>query len=203
MVKVKICGITNEEDALQAVDAGADALGFVFYDLSPRCIFYETAQKIIKKLPPFVTPVGVFVNNPAQSIHLAVERCGIQVVQLHGDETPNFCAGLPHKIVKAFRIRDIKSLEKIRSYSVSGFLLDAYVPGTYGGTGLTFNWESARIAKQYGPIILAGGLNVGNIREAVETVQPYAIDVSSGVEASPGKKDHAKVREFIKRAKGL
>ena len=203
MVKVKICGITNEEDALQAVAAGADALGFVFYDLSPRCIFYEAAEKIIKKLPPFVVPVGVFVNNPIQSINLAVERCGIQVVQLHGDETPEFCTGLPYKTVKAFRLRDISSLENIKNYPVSGFLLDAYVPGTYGGTGLTCNWETARIAKQFGPVILAGGLHAGNVREAVETVQPYAIDVSSGVEASPGKKDHAKVKEFIKRAKGL
>jgi phosphoribosylanthranilate isomerase len=203
MVKVKVCGITNEDDALQAVDAGADALGFVFYDLSPRCISYETAERIIRKLPPFVVTVGVFVNNPIRSINLAVERCGIQVVQLHGDETPDFCSGIRHQIVKAFRVRDIMSIENIRNYPVSGFLLDAYVPGSYGGTGLTFNWETAKLAKQYGPIILAGGLNVNNVREAVETVAPYAIDVSSGVEASPGKKDHAKVEEFIKRAKGL
>jgi phosphoribosylanthranilate isomerase len=203
MVKVKVCGITNEDDALQAVDAGADALGFVFYDLSPRCISYETAERIIRKLPPFVVTVGVFVNNPIRSINLAVERCGIQVVQLHGDETPDFCAGIRHQIVKAFRVRDITSIENIRNYPVSGFLLDAYVPGSYGGTGLTFNWETAKLAKQYGPIILAGGLNVNNVRKAAETVAPYAIDVSSGVEASPGKKDHAKVEEFIKRAKGL
>lgn len=203
MVKVKVCGITNEEDALQAVDAGADALGFVFYDLSPRCISYEKAETIIRKLPPFVVPVGVFVNNPLRSINLAVERCGIQVVQLHGDETPNFCSGIRHKVVKAFRVRDIRSLENIREYPVSGFLLDAYVPGSYGGTGLTFNWETARVAKQYGPIILAGGLNTGNVSKAVETVEPYGIDVSSGVEAAPGRKDHAKVTEFIKRAKGL
>ncbi len=203
MVKVKVCGITNEDDALQAVDAGADALGFVFYDLSPRCISYETAERIIRKLPPFVVTVGVFVNNPIRSINLAVERCGIQVVQLHGDETPDFCSGIRHQIVKAFRVRDITSIENIRNYPVSGFLLDAYVPGAYGGTGLTFNWETAKLAKQYGPIILAGGLNINNVRKAVETVAPYAIDVSSGVEASPGKKDHAKVEEFIKRAKGL
>ncbi|HOP41651.1 MAG TPA: phosphoribosylanthranilate isomerase [Geobacteraceae bacterium] len=203
MVKVKICGITNEEDAVQAVEAGADALGFVFYDLSPRCISYEKAKKIIEKLPPFVVPVGVFVNNPIRSINLAVERCGIQVVQLHGDETPSFCSGIRHKVVKAFRVRDISSLENIRNYPVSGFLLDAYVPGSYGGTGLTFNWETARVAKQYGPVILAGGLNAGNVRKAVESVEPYGIDVSSGVEASPGRKDHAKVAEFIKRAKGF
>jgi len=203
MVKVKICGITNEEDAVQAVEAGADALGFVFYDLSPRCISYEKTKKIIEKLPPFVVPVGVFVNNPIRSINLAVERCGIQVVQLHGDETPSFCSGIRHKVVKAFRVRDISSLENIRNYPVSGFLLDAYVPGSYGGTGLTFNWETARVAKQYGPVILAGGLNAGNVRKAVESVEPYGIDVSSGVEASPGRKDHAKVAEFIKRAKGF
>lgn len=203
MVKIKVCGITNEDDALQAVAAGADALGFVFYDLSPRCISYETAERIIRKLPPFVVTVGVFVNNPIRSINLAVERCGIQVVQLHGDETPDFCSGIRHQVIKAFRVRDIASLENIRSYPVSAFLLDAYVPGAYGGTGLTFNWETAKIAKQYGPIILAGGLNSNNVRKAVETVEPYAIDVSSGVEASPGKKDHAKVEEFIKRAKGM
>ncbi|NMC74218.1 MAG: phosphoribosylanthranilate isomerase [Geobacteraceae bacterium] len=203
MVKVKICGITNVEDALQAVDAGADALGFVFYDLSPRCVSFEIAERIIRKLPPYVVTSGVFVNNPASFIESAVERCGITVVQLHGDETPQFCTGIRHRVVKAFRVRDITSIENLRSYGVAGFLLDAYAPGAYGGTGLTFNWETARIAKQFGPIILAGGLKPENVRTAVETVQPYAVDVSSGVEASPGKKDPARVVEFIRRAKGL
>jgi len=203
MVKVKICGITNEDDALQAVDAGADALGFVFYNLSPRCLTFEAAERIIRKLPPFVATVGVFVNNPATFIAGAVERCGIGIVQLHGDETPGFCSGLRHKVVKAFRVRDITSLDAIQTYPVSGYLLDAYVPGTYGGTGLTFNWETARIAKQYGPVILAGGLNPSNVQRAVEAVDPYGIDVSSGVESAPGKKDHAKVRELIRRAKSL
>jgi phosphoribosylanthranilate isomerase len=203
VTKVKICGITNLDDALQAVDAGADALGFVFYDLSPRCIVYKTAERIISKLPPFVIPVGVFVNSSAASITTAVECSGIQVVQLHGDETPGFCKSIRYKTVKAFRIRDMSSLEMIGKYQVSGYLLDAYVSGTYGGTGLTFNWETARIARQLGPIILAGGLNPGNVREAVGTVDPYGIDVSSGVETSPGKKDHAKVTRFIKQAKGL
>ena len=203
MVKVKICGITNEDDALQAVDTGADALGFVFYNLSPRCLTFEAAERIIRKLPPFVATVGVFVNNPATFIASAVERCGIGIVQLHGDETPGFCSGLRHKVVKAFRVRDITSLDAIKTYPVSGYLLDAYVPGTYGGTGLTFNWETARIAKQYGPVILAGGLNPSNVQRAVEAVDPYGIDVSSGVESAPGKKDHAKVRELIRRAKSL
>ncbi|MEA5115433.1 MAG: phosphoribosylanthranilate isomerase [Geobacteraceae bacterium] len=203
MVKVKICGITNEDDALQAVDAGADALGFVFYNLSPRCITFEAAERIIRRLPPFVAAVGVFVNNPATFIASAVERSGIGIVQLHGDESPAFCSGLRHKVVKAFRVRDITSLDAIRNYPVSGYLLDAYVPGAYGGTGLTFNWETARLAKQYGPIILAGGLNPTNVLKAVETVEPYGIDVSSGVEASPGKKDHARVTELIRRAKRL
>jgi len=203
MVKVKICGITNLDDALQAVDAGADALGFVFYDLSPRCISFESAERIIKRLPPYVVTSGVFVNNPASFIDTAVERCGINVVQLHGDETPAFCKGIRHTIVKAFRIRNIASIETLKKYCVAGYLLDAYVPGTYGGTGLTFNWETARLAKQFGPIILAGGLKPENVRKAVETVEPYAIDVSSGVEAAPGKKDHAKVRELIRLAKGI
>ncbi len=203
MVKVKICGITNEDDALRAVEAGADALGFVFYDLSPRCVSFETAERIIRKLPPYVVTSGVFVNNPASFIESAVERCRINVVQLHGDETPQFCTGIRHTVVKAFRIRDITSIETIRSYAVAGYLLDAYTPGAYGGTGLTFNWETARIAKQFGPIILAGGLKPENVRTAVETVEPYAIDVSSGVEVSPGRKDHAKVVDLIRRAKGL
>jgi phosphoribosylanthranilate isomerase len=203
VVRVKICGITNEEDALQAVEAGADALGFVFYDLSPRCVSFETAERIIRKLPPYVVTSGVFVNNPASFIESAVERCRINVVQLHGDETPQFCTGIRHTVVKAFRVRDITSIETIRSYAVAGYLLDAYAPGAYGGTGLTFNWETARIAGQFGPIILAGGLKPENVREAVETVEPYAIDVSSGVEVSPGRKDHAKVVELIRRAKGL
>lgn len=203
MVKVKICGITNLDDALQAVDAGADALGFVFYDLSPRCISFESAERIIGKLPPYVSTSGVFVNNPASFIDSAVEHCGINVVQLHGDETPTFCAGIRHTVVKAFRIRNVASIGTIRNYSVSGYLLDAYVPGAYGGTGLTFNWETARMAKQFGPIVLAGGLNTENVRLAVETVQPYALDVSSGVEAGPGKKDHSKVSEFIRLAKGI
>lgn len=203
MVKVKVCGITNLDDALQAVDAGADALGFVFYDLSPRCISFETAERIIRKLPPYMSTSGVFVNNPASFIESAVERCRINVVQLHGDETPQFCTGIRHTVVKAFRIRDITSIETIRSYAVAGYLLDAYTPGAYGGTGLTFNWETARIAKQFGPIILAGGLKPENVRTAVETVEPYAIDVSSGVEVSPGRKDHAKVVDLIRRAKGL
>lgn len=203
MVKVKVCGITNLDDALQAVDAGADALGFVFYDLSPRCISFETAERIIRKLPPYMSTSGVFVNNPASFIDTAVERCGINVVQLHGDETPTFCAGIRHTVVKAFRIRNVASIETIRNYSVAGYLLDAYVPGIYGGTGLTFNWETARVAKQFGPVILAGGLRVENVRKAVKTVEPYALDVSSGVEEAPGKKDHVKVSEFIRLAKGL
>jgi phosphoribosylanthranilate isomerase len=203
VVRVKICGITNEDDALRAVEAGADALGFVFYDLSPRCVSFETAERIIRKLPPYVVTSGVFVNNPASFIESAVERCRINVVQLHGDETPQFCTGIRHTVVKAFRVRDITSIETIRSYAVAGYLLDAYTPGAYGGTGLTFNWETARIAKQFGPIILAGGLKPENVRAAVETVEPYAIDVSSGVEVSPGRKDHAKVVELIRRAKGL
>lgn len=203
MVRVKICGITNLDDALQAVDAGADALGFVFYDLSPRCISFESAERIIKKLPPYVVTSGVFVNNQASFIDTAVERCGINVVQLHGDETPAFCKGIRHTIVKAFRIRNIVSIETLKKYAVAGYLLDAYVPGTYGGTGLTFNWETARMARQFGPIILAGGLKPENVRKAIETVEPYAIDVSSGVEAAPGKKDHAKVMELIRLAKGI
>jgi len=203
MVKVKICGITNAEDASMAVEAGADALGFVFYDKSPRCIAPEKAADIIREIPPFVTVVGLFVNAGIDFVNATADRCRLDIIQLHGDETPDFCSLVKRRVVKVFRIRDAQSLGPMKDYRVAGCLLDAYSPQAYGGTGFTFNWEIARDAKKYGPIILAGGLTPDNIRQAVEAVQPYAVDVSSGVEAAPGKKDPDKVRRFIENAKGL
>lgn len=203
MVRVKICGITTSEDALLAVDAGADALGFVFHPESPRCIDPEGAAAIIGQLPPFVQTVGLFVNRTADFVNRTAAFCRLDLVQLHGDEPPAFCENVARRVVKAFRVKDISSLDPIRHYRAAAFLLDAYSPKAYGGTGLTFNWEAAKVAKAYGPIILAGGLTPDNVREAVKTVIPYAVDVSSGVESTPGKKDPAKVREFIRRAKGL
>ncbi len=203
MVRVKICGITAVEDALQAVAAGADALGFVFHAASPRNISPERAAAIIAALPPFVQTVGLFVNAGIDSVNGTCDLCRLDIAQLHGDEPPDFCDRLTRRVIKAFRIKDITSLDPMKEYRVAGYLLDAWSPGAYGGTGRAFNWEVAQIAKQYGPIILAGGLTPDNVRQAVEQVGPYGVDVSSGVESSPGKKDPAKVQAFIRHAKGL
>jgi len=202
MVRVKICGITNIEDALTAIAAGADALGFVFHDESPRCVTPEEAAGIIAALPPFIQTVGLFVNRPLAFVNETAARCRLDLVQLHGDEPPEFCDAVERRVIKAFRVKDITSLDPIRHYRVAAHLLDAYSPNAYGGTGLTFNWDIAKVAKDFSPVILAGGLTHDNVRDAVETVMPYAVDVSGGVESSPGKKDAAKVREFIRRAKG-
>jgi len=203
MVRVKICGITTVDDALMAVAAGADALGFVFHSLSPRNIGVEAAAAIIREVPPFVQTVGLFVNVPIEYVNDTVEATGLDVVQLHGDETPEYCRLVGRRVVKAFRIKDIDSLEPIRRYSVAGFLLDAWSPKAYGGTGMTFNWDIAKVAEQYGPIILAGGLTPENVAQAVETVSPFAVDVSSGVESVPGKKGPEKVLAFIRHAQGV
>ena len=202
MVRVKICGITSLEDALVAVEAGADALGFVFHEQSPRHVTPEDAAGIIAGLPPFVQTVGLFVNRPLEFVNETAARCRLDLVQPHGDEPPEFCDAVERRVIKAFRVKDITSLDPIKNYRVAAHLLDAYSPKAYGGTGLTFNWDIAAVAKGFGPVILAGGLTPDNVREAVEAVQPYAVDVSGGVESSPGKKDAAKVREFIRLAKG-
>jgi phosphoribosylanthranilate isomerase len=203
MVRVKICGITSVEDALQAAQAGADALGFVFYERSPRNLDPIRAATIISRLPPFVQTVGLFVNADAGFVNDTADRCRLDLVQLHGDEPPEYCEKISRRVIKAFRVRDAASLAPVKDYRVAGILLDAYSPGAFGGTGLSFNWELAGIAREFGPVILAGGLDPDNVREAVERVAPFAVDVSSGVESSPGRKDPEKVREFIKRAKGL
>ena len=202
MTKVKICGITTIEDAIVAVDAGADALGFVFYDKSPRSLDPDRAAEIIRALPPFVQVVGLFVHAGLDFVNATADRCRLDIVQLHGDESQDYCAHVHRRVIKAFRVKDITSLDPMKNYHVSGYLLDAYSPKAFGGTGVTFNWETAMIAKKFGPVILAGGLDPGNVAAAIAQVAPYGVDVSSGVEASPGRKDPAKVREFIKLAKG-
>ena len=203
MVRVKICGITSVEDALQAVEAGADALGFVFHEKSPRSVSPEQAAMIIRALPPFVQAVGLFVNAEIDLVNAMAELCRLDLVQLHGEEPPEFCGLVARRVIKAFRVKDVTSLDLIGNYRVAGYLLDAWLPDTYGGTGTTFNWEIAKLAGEFGPIILAGGLTPCNVRSAVEAVAPYGVDVSSGVESAPGKKDPEKVREFIGRAKGF
>ena len=202
MVSVKICGITSVEDAQAAVAAGADALGFVFYPPSPRYVTPEQARQIIRRLPPFITTVGLFVDVPATTVHDIAGRCGLDRIQLHGRETPEFCRLIAPPVIKAFRIKNASSLANLPDYEVSAFLLDAYVEGALpGGTGASFAWELAAQAKPYGPVILAGGLTPENVAAAIVQIRPYGVDVSSGVEQFPGVKDHTKVRHFIACAK--
>jgi len=199
--QVKICGITNVEDALCAVEAGADALGFVFYDKSPRCVTPAQVQKIIAALPPFVTTVGLFVNESIPKIRRIMAASRIDVVQLHGDEQPEDCLIEPLRVIKGLRVKDAASLEGADRFNVSALLLDAWSDESYGGTGEQFDWQLVKQLTANRPIILAGGLSPDNVARAVQQVQPYAVDVSSGVEEKPGKKDHQKVAEFIRRVR--
>lgn len=200
MIRVKICGITNMEDALSAVDYGADALGFVFFEKSPRYITPDKAREIISRLPPFVTTVGVFVNEEAARINEIMDIAGIDILQLHGDEKPDAC-NICHRVIKAFRVKNLTDLKPLENYRCSAFLLDTYSPESFGGTGQIFNWDIAVEAKRFGRIILSGGLNPDNIEKAVMYVRPYAVDVSSGIEEDKGKKDLKKMRAFIEKAK--
>jgi len=200
MLRIKICGITNAGDASAAVEYGADALGFVFYQKSPRNVSVETARAIIESLPPFVTTVGVFVNETVETISRIKAEAGLDIVQLHGEEPASFCTAWP-RVIKALRVSELSDLDALASYDASAYLLDAYSPVEYGGTGQVFNWDIAIEAKRYGRIILAGGLTPDNVAQAIELVRPYGIDVSSGVEKEKGKKDLNKLRLFIERAR--
>jgi len=205
MVRIKICGITNEKDALWVVNLGADYIGFNFYKNSPRKISPKLAAQIIGKLPSFTQPVGVFVNEEVKVVKRIAEKCRLNLVQLHGEETLEYCRELQVqsarlKIIKAFRIKDKENLEEMEKYGVDYYLLDSYVPGVEGGTGEIFNWDLAVEAKQFGkPVFLAGGLTPDNVTQAIEKVNPYGVDVASGVERTPRRKDYDLMREFITR----
>lgn len=201
MVRVKICGITSREDALHATACGADALGFVFYAGSPRCVTPTAVAAICRELPPFVTRVGLFVNEAPERIKTIAGECGLDVIQLHGDEPPEACSYYPQRVVKALRIRDAASLAGHGQYLVSALLLDAWVADSFGGTGTCFNWELAAGVARQRPVILAGGLSPVNVAAAVRQVRPYGVDVSSGVESAPGRKDPDKVNQFIRMAR--
>lgn len=204
-IKVKICGITNQLDASAAVAAGADALGFMFYEPSSRYVTTAQASAIIASLPPFVSKVGVFVNAAEDAIRQTISACGLDTLQFHGDETPDFCRRFaPLKVIKAFRIQDQNSLQSLEHFSTDAWLLDSYSPHQVGGTGVAFNWDLAAQAREAGrPIILAGGLNPENIAEAIHQVWPFAVDVSSGVESAPGRKDPELMRTFIAAVRGI
>lgn len=198
-VKAKICGNTSYEDVVYALDLGADALGFIFYDKSPRYVAPSTAQEIIRRLPPFTVKVGVFVNEFNVSIVRNVAlMCGLNVIQLHGAEGPEYCQQLPEwSVVKALRVGEDFDVKHCGDFPVSAVLLDAFDPDTYGGTGRLFDWGKAVEAKQYARIILAGGLRPDNVGAAIRTVKPYAVDVCSGVESKPGQKDKTLMRMFF------
>jgi phosphoribosylanthranilate isomerase len=199
MVRIKICGITNLEDAQLAAHLGAHALGFIFYPLSPRKVEPEVARAIIAQLPPLVLSVGVFVDEAAAVVRELAARVGLDWLQLHGQESPDYCRSLSRRVIKAFRIKDETSLTLLAPYqgAAQAFLLDTYRSGQAGGTGETFDWQLACQAKKYGPIILAGGLTPENVAQAIKIAQPQAVDVVSGVEATPGKKDPEKLRTFF------
>ena len=202
-IRVKICGITCLDDALVAVEAGADALGFMFYPPSPRSIRPDEVRRIVEQLPPFVARVGVFVNADEQHIRLIVREAGIDTVQLHGKEPVELCRSLaPLPVMKAFRMEGPGALNALTPYTGCAWLLDSYVAGVFGGTGQTFNWDLAcEAVRRGGKVVLAGGLTADNVARAVAAVSPYGVDVSSGVETSPGKKDPDKVRAFVRAAK--
>lgn len=205
-MRIKICGLTRLADALAAVDAGADALGFVFVPGTPRAVTLTQAAALVRALPPLVTKVGLFVDADASLVRDTVAAVGLDTVQLHGAESPEFAAELRgrNKVIKAFRVRDAASLAALPAYreSVDAFLLDAFVAGAHGGTGAKFDWSLALPAKEFGlPVILAGGLTPENAAAAVRQVRPFALDVSSGVEAAPGQKDPDKIHRLIREAR--
>ena len=203
--KVKICGITNVDDALAAVEAGADAIGFVFHHQSPRRVKTDEVKRIVAQLPPFVLPVGVFVNEDVKIVRDWMDDCGLAVAQLHGEEAAAYCDLLGRPVLKAIRLKDRGSLLALAEFKgrfrVRGFVLDAYSTVSYGGTGQVTDWDLAAEAARAAPALLAGGLTPENVAEAVGKVKPYGVDVSSGVESRPGKKDHAKMRAFINAVK--
>ncbi|MCI5159360.1 MAG: phosphoribosylanthranilate isomerase [Candidatus Electrothrix sp. AUS1_2] len=207
-IRIKMCGITNPEDAAAAVDAGVDALGFIFYEKSPRNIDPEVARIIIEQLPPFVDTVGVFVDRKRQEVEEIIRFCRLGYAQLHGQESPKYCERLtrfaaPCQVIKALRVGSHLQAGDITPYNehVKGFLLDTYQKGIKGGTGQRFDWSLIHGLQLQRDFILAGGLDAESVREAVEIVRPYALDVNSGVEAAPGRKDHKLIKKFIRQVR--
>ena len=203
MTRIKICGITNLDDGLEAIAAGVDALGFVFVPNTPRYITPSQAKLVIKQLPPFITNVGLFVDSEIDEIEDIVNHCKLDAVQLHGNESPEMCSqiSLQTKVIKSFHVK--KELQVLRNeienYRVDAYLLDTFIKGKAGGTGQTFDWRIAEGLSQR--IILAGGLTPNNIGTAIAQLQPYGVDVSSGVEKSPGKKDTNKIHSFVRQVR--
>jgi phosphoribosylanthranilate isomerase len=199
-IRIKICGITREEDALTAAWLGVDALGFIFAPKSPRCISPEAAAKIIAALPPFVSRIGVFVNADEETICRTARIAGLDTLQLHGSETPEFCSRMPLPVIKALGLRPDFDYSLLEAYPVAGILLDSWdKKGLQGGSGITGDWNLARrITDRCRKVILAGGLGPSNVEDALEAVQPYAVDLNSGVEIMPGVKNPHKMRDAVR-----
>jgi len=200
MVKVKICGITNLDDALAAVEYGADALGFVFAH-SPRKVTVRAVERIAGKLPPFICKVGVFVDSDLETIKNTMAYCHLDLAQLHGDEDPDYCAALFPRAIKVFTANTLPSASELTRYKAAAYMFDNDKQSTLNGAGQKRLWQLARKAADYGTVILAGGLNPQNVNKAIRSARPYAVDVSSGIEAKPGRKDYDRMRAFIAAAK--
>jgi len=201
-LRIKICGITSLADARAAVEAGADALGFMFYNASKRHVTPAAVAKITAELPPFVLRVGVFVDPAAEEVDTIARTCRLTALQFHGSESPDFCGRFALPVIKAFRVANKSSLDQLPRYHTSAWLLDSAVAGRLGGTGEKFDWPLARDAAKFGrPIILAGGLTPENVGDAIRLAHPHGVDVSSGVEGAPGKKDAAKIGAFVGAAR--
>ena len=202
--RIKMCGLTREKDVEAGVEAGLDALGFIFYRKSPRNVEPDFVRSVVAKMPPFTDCVGVFVNRGREEVEEIVEYCGLSHAQLHGSEDPKYCERIerfvsPCRVVKAFRVSEESTREEFDPYAkvIHGYLLDTYVKGNAGGTGEIFDWSIIKRLNLQRPMILAGGLDPDNIEEALKQVQPFGVDVNSGVEIEPGIKDHAKLFEFV------
>ena len=201
-LRIKICGITNIRDAMAAIEAGANALGFMFFEKSKRYVPPETGRKIVQAIPPFVSCVGVFVNETHEKIQSIKDYCQLDTIQLHGDESPEFCHNIPGKTIKAFQLKNPIDLEATEPYKTSAWLLDTYSPAARGGTGESFNWSWVQDARPLGrPTIIAGGLSPDNAADCVLATEPYGLDVSSGVEKEPGQKCAEKMKAFIHAAR--
>jgi len=203
MTEIKICGITRLEDALCAAECGADAVGFIFHPPSPRYVGAEKAKAIIAELPEGIVKVGVFVNRPVEEVERIVEACGLDLIQVHGDESPAYCRRFPAgRIITAVSPRTVEELRRLAVYEVRAFLVDARDAGRYGGTGKRADWALAARVRESHPLILAGGLDADNIPEALATVAPDAVDINSGCESAPGIKDHARMRRIVEMIRG-
>lgn len=195
--RVKICGITNGNDALLAAELGADAIGFIFAEDSKRRVSPSVVRAVVSELPPFVSRVGVFVNSSLEELQRIMVESGLDVVQLHGDESPTYIKKVPYPVIRTFRPRPGFALSALNEYNVHAFLFDTYAEGQQGGTGKTFDWNLVRGADTYGRIILSGGISPGNAAEAIQALRPFALDVNSSVEIAPGKKDRQRLEELF------